>query len=129
VRPEVRAQRRPIRADEDGVTELDRRMAERLPIREAASIRPVRTPGQPPPPAHPATVINITVYGCGLRVPAACGLQKGSVVELGVNDTWSRARVAWVSEPWNGEVDAGLEFTALHAQFVPALLDWLSVHS
>jgi PilZ domain-containing protein len=103
----------------------ERRLVERCPVQEAAFIRSVAARNQPRPPAHPATIIDVSVKGAGLRTSSDIELRPGWTVELGVDETWSRCRIIWSRPDLGGGQVAGVEFTnALHG-FLPALQGWI----
>ena len=104
---------------------VERRLVARCPVEEAALIRPVAARNQPRPPAHPATIVDVSVNGVGLRTSHEITLRPGWIVELGVDGAWSRCRIIWACPHPEGGQAAGVAFTnALHG-FLPALLSWL----
>jgi len=104
---------------------VERRLVERCPVEEAALIRSVAARNQPRPPAYPATIVDVSVKGAGIRTSNEITLRPGWTVELGVDGAWSRCRVMWSRPDLQGGQAAGVMFTnALHG-FLPALLSWL----
>src|SRR4051812_37116786 len=85
----------------------DRRLVRRLPIDEAAFVRPLfaRTP-----PSRPVTILDLTSRGASVSVPPGQWLTPGRLVELGVSGVWSPARVVWSQPTSDGGVVAGVHF-------------------
>jgi hypothetical protein len=105
--------------------EPDRRIVERCPVDEAARLRPVVARNQPQPPAAPVTIVSVSARGAGLRGGSAVDLVQGHLVELGIDDDWSRCRVVWSAEGIDGAPVGGVEFVEDHPGFMPALLAWI----
>jgi PilZ domain len=103
---------------------IDLRMAERGPIDEVVLVRTVAARNQPQPVPRPATLVDISPTGAGLRVPADIDLRRGWLVELGVDSEWSRARIVWCHSTIGGETAAGVEFVATESAVAPTLIRW-----
>jgi hypothetical protein len=103
-----------------------RGLVERLIAEEAALVRVVPARSGVLPLAHPACIVDISVKGAGLRVPAVLDLAPGALVELGIDEAWSRACVVWSRPGLSDDLVAGVEFTESDPAFLPALVRWLN---
>ena len=74
---------------------------------------------------HPACIVDISVKGAGLRVPDVVDLAPGTPLDLGLDGSWSRARVVWSRPGWHDDLVAGVEFTDADPAFLTALGRWL----
>jgi hypothetical protein len=104
---------------------LERRVAERCPVEEAAVVRAVAARNQPRPPIYAVTIVDVSLKGAGLRAPRDIELRPGWAVELGIDGQWSRCRIVWSQLDFVGTQVAGVEFAEAVPGFVPALLRWL----
>jgi PilZ domain len=104
----------------------EQRLVARLPVSEAARVRAVATEDQPRPTSYSAIIVDVSGVGAGLIVPAEAELEPGRMIEIGVDGSWSVARVIW-SRPSGPDrrLIAGVQFTEGHPEFLPALLGWL----
>ena len=100
----------------------DRRMVRCGPVDEVALVRTVAARNQPQPVPRPVTVVDISPNGAGLCVPPEIDLRRGWLVELGVDDEWSRARILWCHSTIGGETAAGVEFVGSDPACLPALV-------
>jgi hypothetical protein len=103
----------------------ERRLVERCPVQEAAVIRAVAARNQPRPPAYPVTITDVSVKGAGLWTTSAIELRPGWLIELGIDDQWSRCRIVWSRPEIGGGQIAGVEFSNAMHGFMAALLQWI----
>ena len=106
----------------------ERRMVERCPVDEAAAVRQVVARNQPRPVAHPAIIVDVSPLGAALRVPVEVPLVPNRMIEIGVDGSWSRARVVWSRIGLDGMRIGGVEFAEALPSFLPALATWLERH-
>jgi hypothetical protein len=106
----------------------ERRMVERCPVDEAAAVRQVVARNQPRPVAHPAIIVDVSPLGAALRVPVEVPLVANRMIEVGVDGSWSRARVVWSRIGLDGMRIGGVEFAEALPSFLPALATWLERH-
>jgi hypothetical protein len=106
----------------------ERRMVERCPVDEAAVVRHHVARNQPPPEPYPATVVDVSSLGAALRVPLDFDLLPNRMVEIGIDGTWTRARVVWSRVGLDGCRIGGIEFAEALPEFLPALGRWLDRH-
>jgi hypothetical protein len=102
-----------------------RGLVERLIADEAALVRTVPERSDLLATTHPACIVDISVKGAGLRVPAVVDLTPGTPIDLGLDGSWSRARVVWSRPGWHDDLVAGVEFTDADPAFLTALARWL----
>ena len=102
-----------------------RGLVERLIAEEAALVRTVPARNGPPPSTHPACIVDISIRGAGVRVPAALDMAPGTLIDLGLDESWSRTRVVWSRPGWHDDLVAGVEFTDADPAFLAALGRWL----
>ena len=74
-----------------------------------AAIRPVAAANQPAEPAYPATVVEISGRGLGLKLRPGFELRPNHAVELSLDGTWNRGRVLWCKPGVRGTVIAAIE--------------------
>ena len=84
-------------------------MSDRTRIEASALIRPVTAEDQPPPVPSPATIVDISARGLGLRVAAGVDVTPDRLIEIGVDGRWGRARIVWSREGVRDAVIAGIE--------------------
>jgi hypothetical protein len=80
-------------------------------IEAAALIRPVTAKNQFPAPSVPATVVDVTANGLGLRVDPGADVTPNRMIELGIDGHWTRGRVIWSGQGIHNAVIAGIELT------------------
>jgi len=102
-----------------------RGLVERLIADEAALVRTVPPRSDLLAATHPACIVDISVKGAGLRVPDVVDLTPGTPIDLGLDGSWSRARVVWSRPGWHDDLVAGVEFTDADPAFLTALARWL----
>ena len=103
-------------------------MADRCPVEEAAVIRPLAARNQPRPEAHPATIVDVSGLGAALRVHRDVDLTPNRMIEIGLDGTWTRARIVWSRVGLDGMRIGGVEFAEAFPNFLPALSRWLDRH-
>ena len=103
----------------------DQRMVQRLPVAEAARVRAVAAENRPRSTSYPAVIVDVSGTGAGLVVPREAELEPGRVIEIGVEGSWSTARVIWSRPSADNRLTAGVRFSDAHPSFLPALLGWL----
>jgi PilZ domain-containing protein len=103
----------------------DQRMVQRMPVAEAARVRAVAAENRPRPTSYPAVIVDVSGTGAGLVVPDEAELVPGRVIEIGVEGSWSTARVMWSRPSADHRLTAGVRFSEAHPSFLPALLGWL----
>jgi hypothetical protein len=101
---------------------------ERCPVEEAAVVRHRVARNQPAPEAYPATIVDVSSRGAALRVPRDFDMVVNRVIEIGIDGSWSRARVVWSRIGIDGRRLCGVEYTDTFPQFLPALARWLDRH-
>ena len=80
-------------------------------IEAAAEIRPVAAEDQPPAVSSPATIVDITNQGLGLRVDPGMDVSPNRIVEIGVDGRWGRERVIWSRQGIRDVIIAAIELT------------------
>jgi hypothetical protein len=82
------------------------------------------------PPADPfcATIVDVSSRGAAVRVPRDFEVVPNRLIELGVDGSWTRARVVWSRMGLDGHRIAGVEFAEAFPEFLPALGRWLDRH-
>ena len=88
-------------------------------------VRSVAGRNQPRPPARRVTIRSVSVRGAGLRVAPGIGLEPGRVIEIGIDNEWTRCRVVWARPGLDGGSVGGVEFVDARPPFLPALLRWV----
>jgi hypothetical protein len=106
----------------------ERRMVERCPVDEAAVVRQVAARNQPRPDAFPCTIVDVSGRGAALRVPRDFDMIANRLIEIGVDGSWTRARVVWSRVGLDGYKLGGVEFAEAFPDFLPALARWLDRH-
>jgi hypothetical protein len=99
---------------------------DRIPLGDAARVGAVVSPGQARTLTHPASIVDVSLQGAGLRVPAVVELVPGGLIELGIDGAWSVVRVVWTRPGLHLDVVAGVEFTEAEPAFLPALARWMA---
>lgn len=103
-------------------------MVERCPVDQAAVVRQIAARNQPRPLPQPATIVDVSTKGAALRVELEVDLVPGRVIEIGIDGTWTRARVVWSRIGLDGCRIGGVEFAEAFPLFLPALESWLDRH-
>jgi hypothetical protein len=63
-------------------------------------------------------IVDISGSGGRMLVPSEAGLEPGQIVEIGVEESWSQARVVWEERTLN-------ETSKADPPLLTALVDWL----
>jgi len=103
-------------------------MVERCPVDEAAVVRHHVARNQPPADPFCATIVDVSSRGAAVRVPRDFEVVPNRLIELGVDGSWTRARVVWSRMGLDGHRIAGVEFAEAFPEFLPALGRWLDRH-
>ena len=104
----------------------ERRMVERCPVDEAAAVRQVVARNQPRPVAHPAIIVDVSTLGAA----SACRrfpLVPNRMIEIGIDGSWSRARVVWSRIGLDGSASVASS-SPRPSSVPPALATWLERH-
>ena len=80
-------------------------------VEAAAQIRPVAAEDQPPAVPSPATIVDVTKHGLGLRVTPGMDVTPDRIVEIGVDGRWGRGRVLWSRQGIRDVIIAAIELT------------------
>jgi hypothetical protein len=103
-------------------------MVERCPVDEAAVVRQHVARNQPRAEAFPATIVDVSGLGAALRVPRDFDLVPNHMIEIGIDGSWTRARVVWSRMGLDGSRIGGVEYAEAFPEFLPALARWLDRH-